>query len=151
MDDANVRELPVSPQLLRLWTMTVVVLCLIQFFIISSLTAAPTRLMRSKLASGTEGKPQAGKGRVSNKSNGPTFVCLCVREWLALRLQKADTARDPLLPLVPHEKRPLWRKTTGCVLSVMPACLRTHCPQRAAFSEGIRGKLENNQHIFQGQ
>lgn len=34
---------------------------------------------------------------------------------------------------------------------VMPACLRTRCPQRAAFSEGIRGKLENNQHIFQGQ
>lgn len=34
---------------------------------------------------------------------------------------------------------------------VMPACLRPRCPQRAAFSEGIRGKLENNQHIFQGQ
>lgn len=82
------KELPVSPQLLRLRTVTVMLLCLILFCIISSLTAAPTRLMRSKLASGTEGKPQAGKGRVSNESNRPTFVCLCERK---ARLEAAES------------------------------------------------------------
>lgn len=85
-DDANVKELLLSPQLLRLRTMTV-----IQFWIISSLTAAPASLMRSKLASGTEGRPPAGKGRVSNESNGPhVCVSVFVRERMA-RLEAAES------------------------------------------------------------